>query len=181
MNLRHPLRGNGVVLVALLLGSLRVAAAPDVALPNAGFEDLDPATAAPRGWVAWAQPNWAVYSLAAARTGVACVAITDDSETVSQGLRSSRIPIAPGGTYRASVWVKVESLRQGGFALYLEYWQGQTRVANRSVSTATAPDWTPLSLEYPAPPDATEATVLVYAGSTTIGRAYFDDAALTAP
>jgi len=149
-------------------------------LPNASFEDLDPATRMPRGWASWATPNQAVFTLADARTGVASVAVTDDSPTLSQGLRSPRVPVEPGATYRAEVWVRIERIVQGGFALYLEYWTGPTRIADRSVFVSDAAGWHQLVLSYPAPAEATEATVLVYAASTTIGRAYFDDAVLIA-
>ena len=174
---------NPQLLSALALLCLPVPAvlAQPLAIPNPSFENLDAKTATPAGWTAWAQPNWAVYSLAAARTGAACVAITDDSDTQSQGLRSPRIPVTPGKTYRASVWISIERLTQGGFALYLEYWQGETRIADRAVSTDKLGDWTQLTLEYPAPPDATAATLLVYGSSATVGRAYFDDAALESP
>ena len=169
---------------ALWLGLALLCAAPFAAaenlLPNPSFEELDPETAMPAGWTNWATPNTAVYTLAAARTGVASVAITDDSEAVSQGLRSPRVPVEPGVTYRASVWVSIERIEKGGFALYLEYWQGPTRIENKSVSTTRALDWVELALAYPAPAGATHATVLVYSSSVTVGRAYFDDASLVA-
>lgn len=165
------------ILTALLLNGVIVLAEQNLT-PNASFEELDPDTATPKGWTNWATPNQAVYTLATARTGVACVAITDESAEVSQGLRSPRMAIEPGKTYRASVWLKIERVEKGGFALYLEYWRGPTRVADKSVYTSDAPDWRELTLAYPAPEDATEATVLVYGSSATIGRAYFDDASL---
>lgn len=174
----HVRRGMACLALALLFAAPLAAA--DNLLPNPSFEELDPETAMPAGWTNWATPNTAVYTLAAARTGVASVAITEESDTVSQGLRSPRVPVEPGVTYRASAWVKIERLEKGGFALYLEYWQGPTRIQNRSVSTSHAPDWTELTLAYPAPDGATHATVLVYASSVTVGRAYFDDASLVA-
>lgn len=170
----------GVVWAALALLCAAPLAAADNLLPNPSFEELDPQTGMPAEWTNWATPNTAVYTLAAARTGVACVAITDDSEAVSQGLRSPRVAVEPGVSYRASAWVKIERIEKGAFALYLEYWQGPTRIENRSVSTARALDWVELALAYPAPAGATHATVLVYSSSVTVGRAYFDDAALVA-
>ena len=147
-------------------------------LENPSFEVLDETTARPAGWTAWADPNYAVYTLADARTGVACVAITDPSEKVSQGLRSPRVPIEPGRQYRATAWTRIESGPKPGAALYLEYWAGGTRVENKSVSTSDAPDWRQLTISVTAPEGATHATVLVYSGSVSIGRAYFDDLAL---
>lgn len=147
-------------------------------VPNASFETLDPDTSRPAGWTAWADPNYAVFTLADARTGVACVAITDDSPTVSQGLRSPRIPIEAGAAYEARGWVKIERAENAGFAIYLEFWQGPTRLANKAISTPRAADWTELAVRLDAPEGATEATVLVYGGSVAVGRAYFDDLSL---
>ena len=147
-------------------------------MPNHGFEDLDAVTAAPAGWTPWSTPNFAVYTLAAARGGVAAAVITDDCPRTSQGLRSPRVPVEPGSTYRASVWVKIEHARQGGFGLYLEYWIGGTRIHNRSVFADDAADWQHLTVDDPVPADATHATVLVYSSSAAVGRAYFDDASL---
>lgn len=173
----------GATLICLVAGAIvaalpAVARAQDESLPNASFEQLDPATATPVGWTAWATPNYSVYTLAAARSGVACVAITDQDAKVSQGLRSPRMPVEPGKTYRASVWLKIEQQQAGGFALYLEYWQGTQRIENKSTYAEEAPDWKELSLAYPAPEGATHATVLLYGSSATVGRAYFDDASL---
>jgi len=175
---RMPRWGGAVAAILLIVPLTGLAADGDNLLPNASFEQLDTETARPEGWSAWAKPNYAVYTLAAARTGVSCVAVTDDDPKVSQGLRSPRVAIEPGGTYRASAWLKVERVTQGSFAIYLEYWAGGTRIANKAVGTAEAPDWRELTLAYPAPEAATEATVLVYGSSATVGRAYFDDASL---
>lgn len=152
--------------------------AQDNLLENSSFEALDATKAAPAGWTAWADPNYAVYTLADARSGVACVAITDPSEKVSQGLRSPRVPIEAGKRYRASAWTRIESGPRPAAALYLEYWAGNTRVENKSVSTSDAPDWRELTLSVAAPEGATHATVLVYSASVSIGRAYFDDLTL---
>jgi len=135
-----------LTLVTIALGN--AAAAQEDALPNASFEQLDPETASPVGWTAWATPNYAVYTLAAARTGVACVAITDESPEVSQGLRSPRVPVEAGKTYRASAWLKIERAEAGGFAIYLEYWQGGQRIENKSAYVDKAEDWTELTLAY---------------------------------
>ncbi|NSW54668.1 MAG: carbohydrate binding domain-containing protein [Armatimonadetes bacterium] len=185
MAILRATRGGGVSRIAPTVSPVIFAltlacscAAQDNLLENPSFEVLDETTARPAGWTAWAEPNYAVYTLADARTGVACVAITDLSEKVSQGLRSPRVPIEPGRQYRASAWARIESGPKPGAALYLEYWAGGTRVENKSVSISDAPDWRMLSLSVTAPEGATHATVLVYSGSVSVGRAYFDDLAL---
>jgi len=149
-------------------------------LPNSSFEELDPKTACPLGWQPWVKENTAVYSLAAAHTGLACAAITDPSPTASQGLRSPQVAVAPGKVYEASVWVYVERVEAGSFSVYLEYWSGDTRVADFAVGTDVAGKWVQVRIAQPAPPGAKGATVLLYSSSATVGRALFDDASLRA-
>jgi len=171
---RHPL-----LVWAMLLLLAGAASAQDNLLPNPSFEQMAQETAIPDGWSPWAKPNWAVFTFAAARTGAACVAITDDDPEVSQGLRSPKAPVEPGAVYRGSAWVMIERVQAGSFAVYLEYWAGNTRIADKSVGIPQAADWEQLEVAYPAPAGATHATVLVYGSSATVGRAYFDDVSLT--
>ena len=148
-------------------------------LPNPSFELVEEKTGYPAGWApVWGRPTMCAYSLATARTGIACAMITDASKEQSHGLRSARVRVEPGATYTASVHVKIA--QPGGFAVYLEYWNaaGQ-RIFNRSKGASAAPDWTLLSLTDKAPPATQSATVLIYCGSTSSGVAFFDDAALT--
>lgn len=168
------------VLLALVIftGATLAALADTLALVNAGFEQVDEATGLPRGWTAWTKPGLAAYTLAMAHSGVAAARVTDDSPTGSQGLRCQPVPIEPGKTYEATVWVRITDLQAGGFALYLEYWKAGTRVQDTAVSTGRVGEWTQLKVRATAPAQATEATLLVYASSATIGEAYYDDAAL---
>ncbi len=168
------------LLVYLLASPLACLAAESVdSLPNPGFERVNEKTGYPQDWEpVWGRLTTCAYSLATARTGIACALITDASEAESHGLRSRRVRAKPGATFTASVYVKIA--RPGGFAVYLEYWNaaGQ-RVFNRSAAASAAEDWTRLAVTDKAPPDAESATLLIYCGSTSTGVAYFDDASLT--
>ncbi len=159
-----------------------LAAAEPPAVPNGGFEQVDEKTGLPLGWTAWAAANTCAYTLALAHSGAACARVTDTSDTVSQGLRSPRVPVTPGSAYTASVWVHITDRQAGGFALYLEFWQGPQRLQDTSVSTEETGAWVQLQITATAPPDAESATLLIYGSSATSGEAYFDDAELsTAP
>lgn len=166
----------------ILLGylpALSAARAEPLQVPNADFEQVDGKTGLPLGWTAWAdQQNQCFYTLAAAHSGVACAVITDDSATVSQGLRSQPVAVEPGKTYAATAWVQIADLKAGSFAIYLEYWRGTTRVKDVSASCAEVGKWQPLQVSAQVPPTATAATVLIYGSSATVGTAYFDDLAL---
>lgn len=151
---------------------------------NGGFEQLDARTGLPAGWTLWnASRNLTAYTLAAAHSGVAAACVTDDNATDSQGLRSPRVPVTAGQTVLATGVVLIDDLTAGGFAIYLEFWRGDQRLANFSASTTERGRWVELKLQQAVPADATEATVLIYGSSATIGRAYFDDVQMqvTAP
>jgi hypothetical protein len=161
----------------LALCSLLSAQEPQPA--NGGFEQLDPKTGLPAGWSTWHTPNLCAYTLATAHSGVAAAGVTDDNATDSQGLRSPRVAITGGKTYLATGYTWITQLQAGAFSLYLEFWRGDERVANYAVSTGESGRWVELKVQQTAPAEATEATVLIYGSSATIGHAYFDDVSLT--
>ena len=163
-----------------IIASLVLAGAPVVndELAHGSFEEVVEETGLPAGWNPWHEPPQAAYSLADAVSGVACAAIVDDSSEVSEGLRSDRVRIEPGATYRASVWTKILGGEKPGAAVYLEFWQGNARIENYSKGLSDAPEWTQISVEHVAPAEAETATVLIYAASTTMVHSLFDDAAL---
>lgn len=167
-----------VAFLCVLIGLATGGEPPQDALVHPSFEEVAEATGLPVGWTAWRTPSAAAYSLADARTGVACVAILDDDPKQSYGLRSQPVKIEPGVTYRASAWVKILELDAGGFAVYLEFWQAGRRTADFARSLTEADDWAQITVENVAPAGAEAATVLVYASSTTVGHALFDDAVL---
>ena len=121
------------------------------------------------------------YTLGCAKQGVASALITDRSDTASHGLRSEHVRIQPGDWYEAAVHVRIAERKQGGFALYLEFWnRARVRIEDRSEYTERVGPWVRLTLRFRAPADACTATVLVYGSSRTVGRAYFDSASLRA-
>ncbi|MEN6645594.1 MAG: carbohydrate binding domain-containing protein [Armatimonadia bacterium] len=165
------------IVAALLLPVL--GSAQDLEIFNGSFEQLDAKTGLPLGWTPWnPQRNLTAFTLGAASSGVASALVTDDNATDSQGLRSRPVKIEGGKTYEASVRTKVENLQAGGFACYLEYWNGTERLLNSAASTSQVGDWTDLKVSAQAPAEATTATILIYGSSASIGVAYFDDATL---
>jgi hypothetical protein len=168
--------------LAVLLPGPGVIAQQAQRLPaNGSFEELDAATGLPAGWTVWNPThNLCAYTLARAHEGVAGASVRDDGPVASQGLRSPRAPITGGESYRATGYVWITDLEAGGFALYLEFWQGGQRVLDRSVTTTRRGEWVELSVAAIAPAQATEATILVYGSSATIGYAVFDDVSLVA-
>ncbi|MCD6362040.1 MAG: hypothetical protein J7M38_14380 [Armatimonadetes bacterium] len=167
-------------LLILAVTAMLSAGAPVVhdKLAHPSFEEVVEDTGLPAGWHPWHEPSAAAYSLADAVSGVACVAIVDDSPKISQGLRSEPVRVEPGAVYRAGVWTKILGGERPGAAVYLEFWQGGTRIENYSRGISKAPEWTQISVQHAAPPGAETATLLVYSGSTTIVHSLFDDASL---
>lgn len=166
------------LLLLVYLPLMAPAQAEPVSVLDGGFEQVQEKTGLPLGWTPWTTANQCFYTLATAHSGVASAIVTDDSETMSQGLRSQPVAIEAGRTYEATAWVKISELKAGAFALYLEYWCGTERVKNVAVSATTVGEWQPLTISAPAPANATAATLLVYGSSATVGIAYFDDIAL---
>ncbi len=164
-----------VAIIALGLGSA-AEIGDEVVQPS--FEQVVEETGMPVGWTPWSTPSAAAYSLADARTGVACVAILDESAQQSHGLRSEPVRIEPGAVYRASVWTKVLGGDKPGAAVYLEFWSGKRRVADYSASVGEADEWTEIAAEHEAPEGAEAATILVYSASSTMVHSLFDDAAI---
>jgi len=167
-----------IIAAACALLSLAGAPEPLDELADPSFEEVVEATGLPAGWNAWTEPSAAAYSLADARSGVACAAILDESPEVSYGLRSDRVRVEPGATYRASAWTKILGGEKPGAAVYLEFWAGSQRIENYSKGISEAAEWTQISVEHVAPEGAEAATVLIYAASTTVVHSLFDDAAL---
>jgi len=169
---------------ALLLIGLAAAAATaagsEALLPNGSFEEVDETTGYPLHWQpVWNKPTTCAYTLARARTGVACAMVTDAATDQSHGLRSAHVPVTPGQWYEATAWVRIEPGGKQGFALYLEFWNNKkVRGEHRSAHTTKSGRWVRLRLMLKAPPDAHTATVLIYGSSATVGKAYFDDATL---
>jgi len=169
-----------VLLVLLSGGSVLTAQPAEVVPANGGFEQLDGRTGLPVGWAVWhPERNLTTYTLAVAHSGVASACVTDDNATDSQGLRSPRVAITGGRAYLATAYVWVSELKAAGFAIYLEFWRGDQRLANTAISTSEAGKWVELKVQATAPAEATEATVLIYGSSATIGQAFFDDVSLT--
>jgi hypothetical protein len=168
-----------LLLTTLLWHSGAPAQPTDLQPVNGGFEQLDGVTGLPLGWTPWNPGrNLTAYTLATAHSGVAAASVTDDNGTDSQGLRSPRVPITAGQTYRATGQVWITDLTAGSFSIYLEFWHGGERLANNAASTTEAGRWAELQVQQTAPPGATEATVLIYGSSATVGHAYFDDVSL---
>lgn len=165
-----------LLIIGALLGAGEPAVHDELAHPS--FEQVTEDTGLPVGWHPWSQPSAAAYSLADARSGVACAAILDTSAEASHGLRSDRVRVRPGATYRAGVWTKILGGERPGAAVYLEFWRGNERIENKSKGISEAPDWTQISVEWTAPEGAETATVLIYAASSTMVHSLFDDATL---
>jgi len=178
LSLLWPSRGSFLAFALLSVAAAARAGEANL-LPNPSFEQVDEATGCPLHWSRWTKTSCVAYTLARARDGVASALITDRDGHMGQGLRSAHVKVTPGTWYEAQVHVRISDRKQGGFALYLEFWNAAgVRGLHKIVSTDVVGRWTRLTARLQAPTDAATATVLVYGSSVTIGTAYFDQAAL---
>ena len=174
------MRSTALLLLVSVSGMWQAIAEERNLLPNPGFEQVHEETGYPSRWrPVWGKATTCAYTLAVARSGVACALITDDATDQSHGLRSEHVRVTPDHWYEASVWVRIEPGVKHGFALYLEFWNNvKVRGEHKTAYTTETGRWLKLSIRMKAPPTAHTATVLIYGSSATVGKAYFDDARL---
>ena len=182
MRISHRIWMPLVFLTAICSPKVQVRGADANLLQNPSFEEVDEATGYPLHWASvWGKPVSCAYTLACAKHGVASALIVDPSAQESHGLRSAHVEVTPGQWYEARVYVRIAECTRGGFALYLEFWnQAKVRGEHKIASTSRQGGWRLLAVRLKAPADAATATALVYAGSVSIGKAYFDQASLKA-
>lgn len=147
------------------------ASSDQLALTNPGFEQGE----AFPGWTVFAGTPDLFELSPEAFSGKYSLRMTDPSAEQAVGLRSEHVPIEPGETYAATVWVRTE----GGTAqLYLEFWDaGGTRI-DVVFAGASGSTWRAIYLERQAPAEAVTATVLLYGHRTNRGVLYFDEVEL---
>lgn len=144
-------------------------------LSNPGFEDV--VENMPAQWDLFS-PDSAAHirsSQGVVRSGEWSVELDDPSTSAALGLRSSPVEVIPGQTYEGSVFVYSDS---GEPSVYLEFWEGDTRVWNEFRIHSFAGSWQRVDLRGTAPEGATHATLLVYSSASNVGTSYFDDAAI---
>ncbi len=107
-------------------------------LKNPSFERVAESTGYPLHWApVWGRPTSCAYTLACAKHGIASALITDSRDDESHGLRSVHTKVVPGRWYEASVFVRIAECTQGGFALYLEFWnQAKVRGEHKIVTAS---------------------------------------------
>lgn len=150
--------------------------APDPTPPAPGNGDFEAVVSGkPAGWTTLAGQHES--STAFVRGGTYSVKLLDPSASAGTGIRSAKVSVSAGATYRASVY----SYNEAGISqLYLEFWDANDVRINPPVSGTnyTTNAWNLITFEQVAPANATTASLLLSQGSANIGNAYFDDADL---
>lgn len=142
---------------------------------NSGFEQT--ANGKPTQWIAYSSQQTYETTTEQVYGGAYSVKLTNS--VLSAGLRSVKIPVIPGTSYRASVMsYNVDTNSQ----LYLEFWDASdTRITPVGIGTnSTRGEWARIEIEQAAPAGAAYATLLLYLSSANLGTAYYDEAYLGA-
>lgn len=168
----RPVRLVALCLLVFLVGiGVQAESQGQPALTNPGFE------------LGEGFPGWTIFSgtpdlfelSTDALSGRYSLRITDPSDEQAVGLRSEHVPVEPGGTYAATVWIRTES---GTAQLYLEFWDAAGTRIDVVFDGASGSTWRTIRLERQAPAEAVTATVLLYGHRANRGTLYFDDVEL---
>ncbi len=147
-------------------------------LPNASFEELDELG----NPVDWGTVNSRVFSVVdgknnkdAVYDGRYALMLTVPKEMEgTHGVRSGKIPIEAGVTYRLSLYAKESEAGGKPFQLYIEYFdKTETRVAAFFSTTTATGEWNYCEVSGAAPTNALYATVALVSGDGK-GSATFD-------
>ncbi|WP_176706620.1 Ig-like domain-containing protein [Paenibacillus hemerocallicola] len=138
---------------------------------NSGFEET--AGGKPTRWIAYNGQQIYASVTEQVYAGTYSVKLTNPSS--SAGLRSVKVPVTPGTSYRASV---MSYNADTNSQLYLEFWDSSnTRITPVSIKTnSTRGEWSRMEIEQTAPSNAAYATLLLYLSSANTGTAYYDEA-----
>lgn len=138
---------------------------------NSGFEETTGGK--PTGWIAFNSQQQHETTTEQVYAGAYSVKLMNPSS--SAGLRSVKIPVTPGVSYRAAVMsYNVDTNSQ----LYLEFWDASNvRITPVSIKqNNTRGEWSRIEIEQAAPANAAYATLLLYLSSANRGTAYYDEA-----
>ncbi|MDG0811245.1 carbohydrate binding domain-containing protein [Cohnella rhizosphaerae] len=141
-------------------------------LPNGDFEES--VAGWPSDWTQAIASRPGVTATDLVYEGTRSAKLSNADPSGGSGLRSAKVPVTAGSSYRASVRNYIVS---GSPHYYLEFWDAAgKRIAVYIQSGQTKGQWQPLSVEAEAPPGAVAATI--YLLSNGISNSYFDNAAI---
>ncbi|MFO7948472.1 MAG: hypothetical protein R6V19_16840, partial [Armatimonadota bacterium] len=143
-----------------------------------GFEETT-ADELPADWpVAYGKPEQMHVSAEAAHESDQALHLSDQSDTQSLGLRSPQVPAEPGEVFFAEAWWLGEE--ENNAAIYLEFWNENGRIEDgvKAYQCPGTGEWSKSGGNLQAPEGTVAATVLVYAGRSSISEGYFDDVVL---
>lgn len=104
--------------------------------------------------------------------------IVDESSTTSDGVASTKIPIAAGQIYNAKAMAYLES--GNGAMIFLRYYDSTDVLLNQFTATITSPmgSWATVNVSGAAPANAVKADVLLYTSVAQVSTVYFDDVSI---
>ena len=168
-----------IAALAAMVGTALPLLAGEVA-SNGGFENGTLITAP---WSGLSNSGFSVIK-SNARSGSYCLRYQASSAPSEYKMPHQSVTASAGQVYRASVWVKADTLSSGEALVGIEWndangnWISGVYLNPGSGVSGTT-DWTRLSIESPRlPANAAKVYLLVYVKQGSLGTAYFDDASL---
>lgn len=163
-------------LMLCLMFTTEASAGDDNIVLNPGFEEMNGGN--PKGWEGLPK-NW-IVDREVAHSGKNSLCIRNSDPACYTNPHCALTPEL-GGTYNASVWVKLEDVKNGGATFSIEYWGKNNEYLGGTWNTprlsGTTGDWRRLILENFIIPktrtDHVSFTVFLDRGAT--GTVWFDD------
>ena len=97
--------------------------------------------------------------------------VLDDSDSLSSGIKSPKIPVEGGRSYTYTANIKIES---GTVKLYVKYYDESSKQIESKSANAKVGAYSIVSMNYVAPANAAFAEILVSTVSTTLGEGYVE-------
>lgn len=144
---------------------------------NPGFEEPLVDGLIPRWTQTFGTPDAVSLDDAIVHSGQYSARIVDTSDTVAQGIESTRFPVVGGENYRA---VSHVYRAEGSPLMYLRFYDSSGTLLSSTASNITTPigAWGVAIHDERSPQDATHASILLYSAGQTISDTYFDDVSI---
>ncbi|MDF2717680.1 MAG: hypothetical protein K0R28_4605, partial [Paenibacillus sp.] len=143
-------------------------------LPNPGFEVASGGM--PSQWAPLPNSSTieSVSESVYVRSGAYSVKLADPVTSGATGLRSAKMPVTEGTTYRGSVYAFDTT---GKSQLYMEFWnEANQRIGVQAEWNATVGLWNQVGITMKAPAGSAYATLLLYQCDSCVAVSYYDDA-----
>lgn len=160
------------VLLLVLIPAQKSMAEDMLKVTNPGFEDLSADGTIP-GWTQTHGTGGVSINTEQHYEGLNSLKITDESDSESYCIESSKIGVTAGGKYEAKA---MNYILNGGAMIYLQFYdsEGKSLSSVNAMKFSPVGKWSLISVTGVAPENATQAAILLYSGKDFKSVSYYD-------